>query len=46
MTKLYRFDLSGRIKAERIEEVLGFLKMTLGFRCEVKDEDIKVEEEK
>ena len=44
--KTFYYDISGRINAKTKEEVLGFLKMALGFRSELNNEDIKVEEEK
>ena len=45
MSKTFYFNISGTINAETREEVLGFLKMSLGFRSELNYEDIKVEEE-
>ena len=41
----YYFNISGTINAETREEVLGFLKMSLGFRADLDYEDINVEEE-
>ena len=44
--KTFYFNISGFIDAETPEEVLGFLKMGLGFRADLNYEDIKIEEEK
>jgi len=44
--KTFCFDISGFMDAKTPEEVLGFLKMALGFRADLNYDDIKVEEEK
>ena len=39
-------DIYGKIIAESKDEVSGFLKLSLGFRSKLNNEDMKVEEEK
>ena len=46
MSKTFYFNISGFMNAKTSDEVLGFLKMSLGFRADLNFEDIKVEEEK
>lgn len=46
MSKTFYFNISGFMNAKTPEEVLGFLKMSLGFRADLNFENIKVEEEK